>query len=210
MVLLKSKLIPLISPERLGPYLKDASGDLHKAFELYEHNQALSEALYIPLQNLEVGLRNRMDGMLSQHFGSRWFDGGVVQKQAQLRALQDAMNKLTRSQKTHDPGRIIAELTFGFWTSFFDGLYDQPLWHHHLREVFPGSMDGQALTRKLFSGRLESIRRMRNRVFHHEPIFRMEKLALVYGDITYILALLSPDLEAWNKENDRFSGLIHG
>jgi hypothetical protein len=60
MAINKPELLHLLSPERLGPYLLATNGVLGNALALYEHNQALSEALYIPLQNLEVGLRNRL------------------------------------------------------------------------------------------------------------------------------------------------------
>ncbi len=53
----KFALLHLLSPERLGPYLVATNSNLDSALDLYVHNQALSEALYIPLQNLEIGLR---------------------------------------------------------------------------------------------------------------------------------------------------------
>jgi hypothetical protein len=56
----------------------------------------------------------------------------------------------------------------------------------------------------LFSGRLESIRRLRNRMFHHEPILRMRQLAQNHQDIQFILGLLGPDLQHWNTLHDRF------
>lgn len=204
MAINKSELIPLLSPERLGPYLAAAGADLDRALALYEHNQALSEALYVPLQNLEVGLRNRLNAMLSQYFGPAWFDTGVILKPAQINGVQEAKGKLARSGKPCDPGRLVAELNFGFWTGFFDTCYDQPLWHRHLRAVFPGASLGQPLTRKMFSGRLENIRRLRNRVFHHEPILRMRQLAQTHQDLRFVMGLLSSEFEAWNDLHDRF------
>jgi hypothetical protein len=204
----KQELLQILSAERLGPYLLAANDDFGTALALYEHNQALSEALYIPLQNLEVGLRNRLHVMLSLQFGQTWFDSGVIRKPAQVRAIQEAKDKLQRVGKPTDPGRIVAELNFGFWTGFFDACYDQPLWHRHLRAVFSGAPRGQALTRKLFSGRLEAIRRLRNRVFHHEPILRIRQLAQTHSDLQLLLGLLGPDLQGWNALHDRFPAVI--
>ena len=138
MTINKQELLQLLSAERLGPYLLAAKDDFDAALRLYEHNQALSEALYITLQNLEVGLRNRLHGMFTQQFGRAWFDTEVIRKPAQVRAIQEAKDKLQKVAKPIDPGRIVAELNFGFWTGFFDTCYDQPLWHRHLRAVFLG------------------------------------------------------------------------
>ena len=208
MTINKQELLQILSVERLGPYLLAAKDDFDFALALYEHNQALSEALYIPLQNLEVGLRNRLHVMLTHHFGRAWFDTGVIRKPAQVRAIQEAKDKLKRAGKPADPGRIVAELNFGFWTGFFDTCYDQPLWHRHLRAVFIGAPRGQALTRKLFSGRLEAIRRLRNRVFHHEPILRIRQLAQTHADLQFLLGLLGPDLQGWNARHDRFPTVV--
>jgi hypothetical protein len=200
----KPELLHLLSPERLGPYLLAANGVLGNALALYEHNQALSEALYIPLQNLEVGLRNSLHCMLTQEFGEGWFSSAIVRKPSHTKAILEAKAKLQRAGKTPDPGRVVAELSFGFWTGFFDACYDQSLWHRHLRSVFTGASSSQPLTRKLFSGRLEAIRRLRNRVFHHEPILRIAQLAHTHQDIQFIMEMLGRDLQAWNVIHDRF------
>ncbi len=64
----KTRLIPFISQDRLAPYVA-ATGNLDAAFEMYVHNQMISSALYIPLQNLEVGLRNRV---FHRAYSSAW------------------------------------------------------------------------------------------------------------------------------------------
>jgi hypothetical protein len=204
----KTELVHLLSSNRLGPYLASAQGDLDRAMALYEQNQALSEALYVPLQNLEVGLRNRLNTLFNTRFGPTWFETDLLQKPIQIRSVHEAQEKLKRACKPLESGRIVAELNFGFWTGFFDGCYDQPLWHHYLRDVFLGASPAQPLTRKLFSGRLEGIRRLRNRVFHHEPIFWMRELNRVYTDIDFVMNALSYDLGIWSREHDRFPALL--
>lgn len=208
MNLRNTELVSLLSPERIEPYLLASSGDLDRAMGLYERNQALSEALYIPLQNLEVGLRNRLHTLFCKHFGSLWFRGGLLRKAYQIHSIEEACRKLESMRKPLLPGRVVAEMHFGFWTGFFDSAYDQPLWHQHLREVFPGAPQTQPLHRKLFSERLQGIRHLRNRIFHHEPILRWTQLSQTYADIALILEFLSHDLALWNFEHDRFRALL--
>ena len=54
-----------ISAERFGRYLDWASGDRDQALDLYALNIRLSEALYPPLQMLEVVLRDRIHAILA-------------------------------------------------------------------------------------------------------------------------------------------------
>ena len=63
-----------ISLERFARYLNWTGGDHDRALELYALNTRLSEALYTPLQMLEVALRNRVHKVLAEARHDRWFD----------------------------------------------------------------------------------------------------------------------------------------
>ena len=49
----------VISQERLSRYLAATNGDIGEALELYEHNIAISEALFGFLHGLEVAVREQ-------------------------------------------------------------------------------------------------------------------------------------------------------
>jgi hypothetical protein len=66
-------------------------------------------------------------------------------------------------------GRIVAALSFGFWTAMFGPDYEG-LWRATLHRI-AAKPDGTGLRRKDFSGPLTPIRTIRNRIPHHEPIF---------------------------------------
>src|SRR5690348_9339873 len=69
----------VVSRERLSRYLVATSGDIPKALELYEHNIAVSEALFGFLHGLEVAVRNSIHHTLSKDIGSPiWYDGGCI------------------------------------------------------------------------------------------------------------------------------------
>jgi hypothetical protein len=54
-----------LSFERFSRYLEWANGDRHRAIQLYTLNTQLSESFYLPLQMLEVTLRNRIHHVMT-------------------------------------------------------------------------------------------------------------------------------------------------
>src|ERR1019366_7366722 len=72
-----------ISQERLSRYLAATNGDIGAALELYEHNIAISEALFGFLHGLEVAVRNSIHYTLRQDLGTpAWYDGGAFLPQS--------------------------------------------------------------------------------------------------------------------------------
>lgn len=155
-----------LSEERLGPYLALTGDDLREAIRLYERNTSLSEALYGLLQGLEVSLRNSMHRSLSDGLAREdWYDS-VTWRPAQQEQIDNAKDSLRKKSKPVTPGRMVAELTFGFWVGLTGPKYSVDLWEKHIYKAFPNGKLG----RKQLNKRLESIRLLRNRVAHHEPI----------------------------------------
>jgi hypothetical protein len=68
-----------LSAERLQTYLRHVADDLDAALALYEKNMRLASAFYIPLQCLEVCLRNKMHAELTQKYGANWYASGNVE-----------------------------------------------------------------------------------------------------------------------------------
>jgi hypothetical protein len=81
-------------------------------------------------------------------------------------------------------GHVVAELSFGFWTGLLANRYHARLWEPALRRSFPLLPPG--VTRRSLHRRVESVRRLRNRVAHHEPVFGRD----LAGDHRDILELL--------------------
>ena len=167
------KLNQVLSTERLEAYLQRATGNGNlNLFCHYVWNIALSESLYPSLQALEVILRNTIHEAARQHFGrDDWFDDvQIIHHRHEVGALEKARSKLRRERKQPDVGRIIAELNFGFWTSLLDRRYEQVLWPAMIRSAFP-HMPRRMRTRANLAQRFNEVRNLRNRIFHHEPIW---------------------------------------
>lgn len=195
-----------LSLERFARYLDWAGSDRDRALELYALNTRLSEALYTPLQMLEVALRNRMHTVLTEAQHDRWFDDeSLLRVEYQNRQLLDAYEDIARAGRKPTPGRIVAALGFGFWTSMLGHDYEN-LWQTTLNRIARRA-DGRGLRRKELSSPLKSIRALRNRIAHHEPILYWN-LPKHYGNIVRITRWLSPAAFAWSERHSRFPEVL--
>ncbi len=191
-----------LSLERFARYIEWAGGNRARALELYALNMQLSEALYTPLQVLEVVLRNRIHAVLGNALHECWFDdAGFLLVDNQRRQLVKAREDLTDDRKNPTPGRIVSALTFSFWTSMLSPSYET-LWQQILHDIARRE-DGKGLRRKDFSRPLRQIRTLRNRVAHHEPILQWH-LIQHYANIMQLTRWLSPAAADWCERYSRF------
>ncbi|MBX3241374.1 MAG: Abi family protein [Chitinophagaceae bacterium] len=112
----------LLSQKRLSTYYNLFPTDKGKAIEYYRLNTQISESLYPLLSNLEITLRNSIHNSFTIHHKSDdWFS------QFRQPELFDQVNVAKRKILTgHNPmtaDKVIAELTFGFWTALFNKQY---------------------------------------------------------------------------------------
>ena len=191
-----------LSLERFSRYLGWAAGDHGHALDLYALNMRLSEALYTPLQVLEVTLRNRVHLVLTEARHDRWFDDdGFLLVENQISQLEKARKDVYHKTTEPTPGDIVAALTFSFWTSMLARAYEG-LWQTTLNRIARRG-DGKGLRRKDLSGPLAPIRVLRNRLAHHEPILHWD-LGKQSDKILQITGWLSPSAASWCDNHSRF------
>lgn len=191
-----------LSTERLAKYVKAVGGDKTEALRRYVFNTTVSEALYTPLQGLEIALRNALSACFTATFGSDWYaDGKIKAFQYPLTdMLLKAEAQLSREQKPITQGGMISELSFGFWVTTLAPRYDTDLWRPSLRKAFPARPKG--MERKSIHKSLNAIRRLRNRVAHHEPILN-RNLVEDHKTIIRVLSWISPETAAWVSTHSR-------
>ncbi len=191
-----------LSLERFGRYLAWANGDRTRAVALYTLNTRVSESLYTPLQMLEVTLRNRIHAVMQDAHHETWFqDEAIILKARQIEQVGMAISDIQFDRKDVTPGRIVAALTFSFWTTMFGPDYET-LWQQALHRI-ARRPDGKGLRRKDFSGPLHPIRTIRNRIAHHEPVLGWD-LRKHYGNILSMTEWLSPIAATWCRTHCRF------
>ena len=161
-----AKLERSLSTERLDPYLQLADGNRVYALQLYEWNTKVSEDLYSLLQGFEVTLRNSIHEVLSQAYSRQdWYDGAPLPDPERQR-VEIAKRRIRDDGREITPGRVVAELMFGFWTSLVGTDYAQILWDKHLYKAFRE----RRMARKEVAKRVKKVRFLRNRVAHHESV----------------------------------------
>ena len=195
-----------VSDNRLQPYLDNTpNGDEDQAFAAYLWNMALCESLYPSFHGIEVALRNSIHQAAHAEFGDEfWFRNRLVGHEKEK--IDGLEKEFRRAGRPISSGQYISECTFGFWVSLFIGKYEQRLWRRLLQPVFPHS-PRRLRQRSGIHARLDRIRRLRNRVFHHEPIWHLPDLEQRHDEILETIGWLSPAMLAATRLLDRFDSV---
>lgn len=208
---LVAALIPSISRVRLEAHRPIGGSDLDMLVH-YFWNVELCKALYPAIHALEVSLRNSIHAAASHRYGTPfWFDEPDVLLEAQRELIQGARDKLVARRKPQTPDDIVAALTLGFWVSLFNRPFESPLppappnqlaWHDALSRpsplflaTFPHAPNPMQ-SRKKVARRCNSILALRNRVMHHETIWKYTNLPRRYAEILEMIDWISPAMRS--------------
>jgi hypothetical protein len=178
--------------------------DLDRAVELYLWNAGVAGALWEVLGHVEVVLRNVLHDALTarhQRLGrtGQWYDDLTRELSQHARDdISRAKQRLQRAGAPLLPGKIVAELSFGFWRFLLARRYTASLWPA-LRPAFeylPGS------DRRLLEAPVARLHVLRNRVAHHEPLLA-EPLGDRYTDLLDVVGFVRPQLRDWLDTHNR-------
>lgn len=198
-------VIKTISDQRLKSYCpKGDFSDLPLVFARYRKNILLCESFYPSLHFLEISLRNSIHTAISASMGDHWLKNDKILRGTEVRKVQEAIQMLQDQRKPETVGGIIAELNLGFWVSLFDSYYDK-LWNQkpRLKTVFP-NLNATERTRVDISPRIQKIRKLRNRVFHYEPIWHWKDLSEQHDLLVEVIKWMSLDVRVLLDDLDRF------
>ena len=188
------------SAARMKPYLSAANSNHGDAIRICQINTQLCEALYPSLHTLEIALRNKINNVLSVKHGNNWLCSGKIKLD---NYDQDSVN--TAFQKcNHNLNQLIAELSFGFWKSLIEKkCYEQTIWSPFSKQIFQYAKSSERNIKQV-RPRIKSIHWLRNRNFHHEPIWNYLQLDNIHSYIDCFLNWINPKVSAWLREYDRF------
>lgn len=211
---LVASLEQIVSVPRLQRYRNAATSDLEIAV-LYCWNVHLGEALMPSLAILEVTLRNAVHDVLMNHVGTEWWFKTVLNSTSYDTILK-VIGDLTKRQG-HPPliGKVISEITFGFWPKLFAHSYHAFWWdapHRLLAQMISHHPNVARDTRGKFEERLEYFVALRNRVIHHEAVFQGVKalnrpllpIDTLHTQIVETIGWISPDAQKLVERFDRF------
>lgn len=167
-----------LSHARMATYeaaSKVTKDDDPSALILYAWNAEVSGALLAPLHVCEVVIRNAVNDALERIYGNKWPWSPTFERSLPDPKIGYSPRKDLQSARrsAHTTGKVIPELKFVFWQKMFTSRYDIRLWDIHLHNVLP-QLDitkGVTANRQMIYDQLEQLRKLRNRIAHHEPIF---------------------------------------
>lgn len=200
-----------LGASRFQRYINECGGDRSRALQLYEWNVEFGQALMHDIAHFEVALRNSYDQAITAKWKSsthwilhaespavlpiwrtktvRGIKRGSDVNFLNRKAVDKAISLCGHSAAT--PGKVIAELTFGFWRQFTTKAMEKAVWVPYLHTAFPPGTNRHSV-----DGTIEAVNKLRNRIAHHEPLFtRTLDPAVVHAEMIACLGLLQPDVQ---------------
>ena len=227
-------ILGLAGSARFAPYLREAHGDIDRARELYLWAADLAGALFSTIAFVEVGLRNAMDRKLRAWNDQQGIDYGedwVLRKGAapllydlvthkSLASVQNFAGEQSRLRPKTHPRRLVAithddvgsHFMFGTWVYLIKPrVWNQPqqcqqLWQECLSHAFPYA-DPSDSGREGLGDQLDRVRKLRNRVAHHENLLSVD-IRRRLRDMLGILALIDPKLPDLAMQSNRVRTLV--
>lgn len=196
----------------IDPVTGAADPNSTKALELYAWNALVSGALLMPLHVCEVVVRNAVSEALEAKYGAKWpwsnsFELSLPNPGVGYNPRRDLQSARAGAGTT---GKVIPELKFVFWQKMFTARYDKRLWDTYLPTVLPNTVAATlsvAQARQRVYDDLEQIRKLRNRIAHHEPIIARN----LQGDFQRIDELIQfrcNHTAGWMRDNQHAVALI--
>lgn len=196
-----------LSAARIGTYemATKVVPSLGGALALYAWNSQVSAAMLSPLHMCEVVIRNAISDAITIEYGDQWpwnpaFEGSLPIKG---RFNMRAHLKSQRKDKA-TTGKVIPELSFVFWEKMFTCRFDDQIWNDHLKQVMPHLdplWDTQTARGKIYKD-IEQIRKLRNRIAHHEPIIKRD-LSEDFQLIEELIGFRCPITAAWMVQHQQ-------
>jgi|LSQX01.2.fsa_nt_gb hypothetical protein len=194
-----------LSRDRMRGYRDACAGDDAQALRLYAWNIAVGSAFWGGFHVMEVSLRNAVHaGLVSIAGRDDWWESDIGLHSSETRRIKDAIAQAGRLKgEQMQVGHVIAELNLGFWTALLANRYHQRLWERGLADAFP-MLKGK---RRELHRKVESLRKLRNRIAHHEPI-HARNLSRDHADLLSVIGAISPEVVRWVELNSRVRGVV--
>ncbi len=188
-----------ISQQRLQKFLSHSGDNFGKALELYEKNMRMSAEFYPILSCFEICLRNHIHETMQKHYGVGWLiDAKTPLEQEEKDRVTDICDKLRKENKmngtlSENMGRVVADLSLGFWVRMLSKKYEESLWRPTIHYAFP-NYKGKL---RPLRNRIYTIRRLRNRIAHYEPIVFIDNIAGRHTEIIETIGWMCLDTGNW-------------
>ncbi len=202
-------IIRAVHDDRIDRFLPAAAGSREDAFRLYLWNCALCEAFYLPMHFAEISVRNAIHEHLTNRLTHKWFENQAFINTLDHRRRQDLEELLEAERRRHGDKltchHLVSELSFGFWQHLLTKRFDRFVWARGLQTAFPNLPE--SIGRQEVHDRVEVIRKWRNRIAHHKPIFDRGPSAR-YQDILQLIRWVCIDVADWVTSASQVSSAV--
>jgi hypothetical protein len=191
-------LLEAISHPRLSNYRTFFSAtDDAQALGLYQWNEDVCGALFRAISVVEIVLRNQFHRALGSRYGAAgsagsrdWYNHLALASHSRQK-IKEITHRKHHNQwiprvPARSPDDVVSKLTFGFWPHLLDVSTDSVNasldWGAILLDILPGHRQRQATywakqsSRDAFFARMDLCNEIRNRIAHHEPIWKLGPL----------------------------------
>ena len=192
-----------ISEERLAVYCADKADDI-TAIARYVYNIELCKSLYPLINIFEITLRNSIDNALETYFNHKDWNNIIQLQQTEIMMINDALLKIKKQGKKYSHGRLIAELTLGFWVALMGRKYNNQGFQFAIIKSCLHGCPAKQKSSSAIQKNLSEIRFLRNRIAHHERIAHWKDLKQKHDLILDFIKWLNPDMNKIAFEKDTF------
>ncbi|RYD79184.1 MAG: hypothetical protein EOP84_13360 [Verrucomicrobiaceae bacterium] len=159
----------------------------------------LAAAIMPAMHTFEIAYRNSIHASLSTYYGQAdWYDRQSLLLPDELKFVRDAKRKLRRASKPETPDAIVAELMLGFWCALLNSPYDTSVYRPCLSRGFK-KLPPHLQSRTTLHSKVIAFKDLRNRVFHHEPIWNIVGLDQTEGELWALAEALYPEFSILSK-----------
>lgn len=178
-----------------------------KALSLYEWNANLSSNFLFPLHIYEVTLRNAISDAITSRYGKDWPTNSVFQNSLTYKNRKGLLTAM--GKKYRGLGKLLPELKLSWWEEMLTSRHDGRIWNNYIQATFPNAENLKASQiRASLKDACFTIRKLRNRIAHHEPIFNQASLLEVYPLIEKTVGYRCIDTKNWLNKKERVNELL--
>lgn len=196
-------LIKAISEERISVYKADGA-DYTTAIARYIYNIELCKSLYPLINIFEVTLRNSMDSALVSFYKNQDWNNVIQLLPAEIAMISEAMLKIKRKGKNYSHGRLVAELTLGFWVALMGRKYNTQSFQFAIIKNILHNCPSNQKSSGAIQKNLSEIRFLRNRIAHHERISHWKDIKQKHDLLLDFTFWLNKDMHKIAVESDSF------
>ena len=157
----------------------------------------------MPIQAVEVGLRNRIDSALVAQYARDWWQNqsflGVLDRDRKS-DLDTVFRRLRNRKLPITTGQVVASLSFGFWVGLLQARYNPPIWGGRLHTAFPFLPARES--RDSLARKAREVAYLRNRISHHEPLIG-QNISIDYSNVKTLIEWVCQTKWAWIQPHCR-------